>query len=326
MKHINQNEAYLNLANQSKANQSKANQNKADQSKTAQKTTNQNPSNPTSPYTPAPNYFKTAELRMQELQQMANVAEKRIAMAPSGSLDVCKGDGKVRYYWVEGGQRSYLDQKQQKTIKALAQKSYDKKVVQAAREEWSYWSQLKRFYTKGKNPESILFSLNQERHRWITAIADSDEEFVANWIKKGQLANRDHSDESWRSRGDAVFLTENGEQVRSKSEVIIANALKNAGVPYLYEQPLELVNTFGRKRTVYPDFTVLNVNTRKEYYWEHFGLMGNAEYQKSMFQKISDYRVSGFLESGQLIATFENDELPLSQYEIKNIIQMLKEG
>lgn len=71
----------------------------------------------------------------------------------------------------------------------------------------------------------------------------------------------------------AIFQTARGEKVRSKSEVMIADTLQRFGVPYKYEYPLKL-----RKFTAYPDFYCLNLRTRKEYYWEHFGMMDNVEY------------------------------------------------
>ena len=55
-----------------------------------------------------------------------------------------------------------------------------------------------------------------------------------------------------------VYTTANKEQVRSKSEVIIADTLNRMKVPYRYEYPLELKD--GHK--AYPDFMCLNVRTK----------------------------------------------------------------
>ncbi|MEE3440399.1 MAG: hypothetical protein VZR07_10670, partial [Ruminococcus sp.] len=52
------------------------------------------------------------------------------------------------------------------------------------------------------------------------------------------------------------FETQRGEIVRSKSEVIIADALYYANIPYHYEKPIKVGD-----RVIYPDFTVLNVKT-----------------------------------------------------------------
>ena len=69
------------------------------------------------------------------------------------------------------------------------------------------------------------------------------------------------------------------ERVRSKSEVIIADTLARHGVPYRYEYPLKLKSgRDGAFRTIHPDFLCLNVRTRAEFYWEHFGLMDDPDY------------------------------------------------
>ena len=56
------------------------------------------------------------------------------------------------------------------------------------------------------------------------------------------------------------YYTDKGERVRSKAEILIANMLNKHGIPYRYEYPLKLKG-YG---VIYPDFTLLNINTRKE--------------------------------------------------------------
>lgn len=64
-----------------------------------------------------------------------------------------------------------------------------------------------------------------------------------------------------------------GERVRSKSEVMIADALAQAGLPYRYECPLMLGTA-----VVHPDFTILRREDRKELFWEHLGRMDDVGY------------------------------------------------
>lgn len=59
--------------------------------------------------------------------------------------------------------------------------------------------------------------------------------------------------------------------VQSKSEVIIANLLKQHRVPFAYEQPLG-----AEGKTYYPDFT-LNLPTG-DIFWEHLGMLDDQEY------------------------------------------------
>ena len=59
------------------------------------------------------------------------------------------------------------------------------------------------------------------------------------------------------------IFTERGEQVRSKSEKIIADSLYRNGIPYRYEHPVYL-RGMG---VVHPDFICLHVKKRKEILW-----------------------------------------------------------
>lgn len=96
----------------------------------------------------------------------------------------------------------------------------------------------------------------------------------------------------WRTLDrNRVYLTENGELAASKSEVIIANALKHAGVEYGYEKPF----TGKDGRTVWPDFTVADAETGFTYYWEHCGLLQDRNYARKWGRKKKWYRVNGIV-------------------------------
>ena len=118
------------------------------------------------------------------------------------------------------------------------------------------------------------------------------------------------------------FGTERGDYVRSKSEVFIANALYKKHIPYTYEPALSVTSHMnGQLRVVYPDFLVLNVRTRREYYYEHFGKMDDPEYAADNIGKLADYALSGYYLGGQLIASFETRSQPLKPSEVNRIIE-----
>lgn len=87
--------------------------------------------------------------------------------------------------------------------------------------------------------------------------------------------------------------------VRSKSEVIIANMLFEANIPFWYEKPL-----YADDGTmVLPDFTIeYNGQT---WYWEHLGLLGDKRYDSHWSKKEKWYKDNGFF--GNLIITDEQD-------------------
>ena len=82
-----------------------------------------------------------------------------------------------------------------------------------------------------------------------------------------------------------IYLTENGDLVRSKSEWIIADKLKAAGIKYQYEQPLVLD---GVERL--PDFTIRDEDGGTVWYWEHNGMLSDDEYKKRWERKEAAYR------------------------------------
>lgn len=108
--------------------------------------------------------------------------------------------------------------------------------------------------------------------------------------------------------------------MRSKSEVIIANALKSHDVPYRYEYPIVLEVADEDHREFYPNFYCLNLRTRQEYVWEHFGMMDDAEYAERAVQKMSLYSANGYFPGKNLIITMESKSAPLSSQEINRII------
>ncbi len=107
-----------------------------------------------------------------------------------------------------------------------------------------------------------------------------------------------------------------GEKLRSKSEVIIANALFMNHIPYRYECELNLGEV-----SLYPDFTILHPVTHELYYWEHFGLMHNPDYRNNTSQKLKLYIENRIYPSEHLITTFESDTLPLDSERIQHLIE-----
>ena len=116
---------------------------------------------------------------------------------------------------------------------------------------------------------------------------------------------------------DIEILTEKGESVKSKSEKIIADKLNMMNIPYCYEVPLYLKG-YGY---VKPDFKVLNVATRKEYYWEHYGMMDNKDYIIKALKKKNSYISNNFIVGDNLIETYESQSCPLDTRNVEKIIK-----
>ena len=68
--------------------------------------------------------------------------------------------------------------------------------------------------------------------------------------------------------------------------MIIANELAGAGIVYEYEQPF--VGSDGTRR--YPDLTIEDADTGITWFWEHLGMLGDAEYDRKWTAKLAWYR------------------------------------
>ena len=100
-----------------------------------------------------------------------------------------------------------------------------------------------------------------------------------------------------------IHKTVRGELVRSKSEVIIANALHYNGLDYEYEPELRLEDKVKR-----PDFKDEDYDTGVVWYWEHCGMMTDPQYKKRWEDKKKFYEKNGIVEGKNLIVTYDDEK------------------
>lgn len=143
-----------------------------------------------------------------------------------------------------------------------------------------------------------------------TIVGRKNETYIRRWQEEEYQTNCAHQEH-------LLHKSLKGERLRSKSEVIIANALYMNHIPYRYECELVLGDAI-----LYPDFTILHPDTLDVYYWEHFGMMHQVSYRETTWQKLrlfGEYHIYPF---HQLITTYESEELSLDSELIQKIIDM----
>lgn len=116
---------------------------------------------------------------------------------------------------------------------------------------------------------------------------------------------------------EGFFPTNKGDNVRSKSEKIIADLLYKYKIPYQYEPEIRLDN--GNQ--YFPDFVILNVSQRKTVYWEHLGRVDFDDYCVKNMRKLLDYDKAGYVLGENLILTMETAAMPLDVKRVDEIIQ-----
>ncbi len=252
------------------------------------------------------------KLRLKHLEEVWLNAKKALASAPEGFLRVSSNSGNVQYYHridPKDPRGCYIRKDNKKLASALAYKDYHQKRLKSAEQEMK----AIRYYLLNcpKTPvEDIYQGLHPSRQKLILPIEETDEMFLERWQSYVYIGKEFSSE-------NTDFITDRGEPVRSKSELIIANLLNKENIAYRYECPVYLEG-FG---TVYPDFTVLNLRKRKEVLWEHHGMMDDPEYVLNSIRKWTAYEANGYFSGKNLIRTFETKDLPLNTAVIQRMIE-----
>ena len=269
--------------------------------------------------------------RTADLQNLIKIKEHALKNAPAGSVRIVQRRNKVLQFYrkTEAGdyQGSYMPREEDALARRLVQKDYDQRALEKAHQELRLIQQFQITLQK-KSTDTAFAALDKTRQTLVTPATLTDEQYAELWQNQPYRKNKRHEE-------NQQLTTDRGELVRSKSEVIIANALSASKVPYRYEFPLVIErgeeSGRGSRETsssfvnedfceFHPDFYCLNVRTRKEYAWEHFGMMDDAEYAARAAEKLALYAASGYFPGKNLIITMESKNAPLSSLEIGRVI------
>lgn len=291
-------------------------------------------------------FIPQIEARITDLEEVLKAKQFAVKKNPSGLVRIVRRGKTLLFYKRSSpsdAQGTYMPRSQKKLAHALIQNNYDQKTIPAIEAEIKELKDFQKSY-KEKCSDIVYQKLASTRQEVVTPLTLNDEQYAAAWLKVEYRRKKIPED-------TPQLFTDNNEQVRSKSEVIIANTLKAAKVPYRYEFPLlmdrnpadnyETADNMGsahvtasakaRAKTpdfydqdicqLHPDFYCLNLRTRKEFAWEHFGMMDDPAYAASATEKLELYAENGFFPGKNLIITMETPAKPLSSKLLKSVIQ-----
>ena len=249
--------------------------------------------------------------RKQYLEDLIKNKTVSISEAPEGHLRAIDRGNYYQYFRRVDPKDStgeYLTKEKRELARQLAQKDYDRDAINEAQRELA----LVTGYVEHLKKRSLIHiydRLKPARKRLVNPIYVDDEQYIREWRSK-EYETLDF----YEMKNN--FYSENGVRVRSKSELIIANMLEKNRIPYRYEYPLRLKGQV----IVRPDFLCLNVRMRKEYIWEHFGMMDNPSYANRNVEKITKYEQNGYSIGENMIMTFETTQCAINPINIKRII------
>lgn len=277
--------------------------------------------------------FPAVQAKIAELATVIKKKTLALKGVPQGNLRVAMRGDSYRFFHVTEDSLPngrFIIRENQNLAVRLAQRDYDSQVLALAKHQKEQLERFSALY-KPNAIDDVFARQSSGRQSLITPIRLSDDEFKKRWLAV--------SYEGKAFSGDTPFLrTARGERVRSKSEVIIADTLAHYGVPYRYEFPhvffdrsheensemeclkkKKKVNL--RKFVAYPDFTCVNVRTRQEFLWEHFGLMDKPDYAMSAVHKREVYEENGFFAGQNAIFTEETSEQLLDSARVNRLVE-----
>lgn len=248
-------------------------------------------------------------------EEKIKAIDKFMKNVPDGYIACEKYGNSVRYILNEskpgkGRVRKHIRKKEKKTIEDLAKKKYYKVVrPEIERELNSCQHLLKILESEGK--EAAFSDMSVYRKDIVDPMFARAEDNELRWTREPFLPKE-------IAEGTNTIRTRRGEDVRSKSEKIIADELFMSGVPYKYECPLQLR---GFDRPIYPDFTVLNKRTGKVYFWEHLGMIDEPNYYSGVQWRLDLYAQNGIYIGDRILLTYETNYRSLNTSVIEFYIK-----
>ena len=247
--------------------------------------------------------------KSKQLEKQMLSIQNKLKKMPEGKL-ICSHTGPYcKWERSDGHKKTYIPKKDRSLAEKLAAKKYlsalwndlnhEKYAIDLyLRRHSNYESQVDKLLTDSTEIEKLLSP-------YLSPLSKELEE----WKNSPYEHNLKHPEHLTHKIGANQF-------VRSKSEAMIAKVLKHHKIPYQYEAKLELGDA-----EIYPDFTIRHSKTGEFFYWEHFGLLDNQEYVKTMHYKLQTFTNHNIIPGINLIMTYENQEHPLTFEMIEMLVK-----
>lgn len=244
----------------------------------------------------------------QRLEQKITSIRDQLEKMPEGKL-ICTHTGNYfKWYQSDGQTSTYIPKKNRKLAEQLAVKKY---LTMQLEELLQDKKTLDRYLQHHKDNSSPLDHLiNKPGYSELLSpyfVPTSHE--LQEWMNQPYISNPAYPEQ-------CIHKTCAGISVRSKSESLITMFLHTNKIPFRYECVLTFEDI-----TIYPDFTIRHPYTGEYFYWEHFGMMDNANYCKNAFSKLQLYISNGIIPSVNLITTYEPLDHPLDAEMVDNLVQ-----
>lgn len=245
----------------------------------------------------------------KKIEQKIKSTQAQLEKLPEGQI-YCSSSGKYTKWFLSDGQEQiYLPKKQRYLAEQLALKKYLTIQLKNLQHEKSAIDFYLRHHDKNANQKEISIFNSPAYKELLSPFFKPLTQELVEWTTSPYEKSDKHPE---ALKHKAV----SGTYVRSKSEEMIDMVLYKNKIPFRYECALR----FG-EILLYPDFTIRHPKTGQTYYWEHFGLMDDANYSKTAFSKLQTYTSHGIIPTIHLITTYETKEHPLNIETVEEIVK-----
>lgn len=254
------------------------------------------------------NYLRKLEMTIQEVS-------KKIKIQDSQPLTVRNKSGKNTYMTSCNGKQVYLGKNKTQQLKELEEQNYLFKLKTTAENEAITIEKMLKTLDKTADIDEVFLKIAQPKRHLIEPIAEKIQLYnTSDFCEMSEKAKKKNN----KNVTEHTYKTSDGVKVRSKSELIIAERLIANNIPYFYEPNIWFENLL---MVFKPDFQVLNKRTGESFYWEHFGMMDNANYLKEFQFKMNVYAEGGYFPGRKLIISTESSTEPLNTETIDLMIK-----
>ena len=245
----------------------------------------------------------------EKIEQKTKLIQAQLAKLPEGQL-YCSSSGKYTKWFLSNGQEQiYIPKKQRNLAEQLALKKYLTLQLKNLQHEKNAIDFYLRHHDKDADQKEFSLLNSPAYNELLSPFYKTISQELFEWSNSPYEKNENHPE---TLKHKAV----SGGYVRSKSEEMIDMVLYKNKIPFRYECALRFGETL-----LYPDFTIRHPKTGGIFYWEHFGLMDDANYSKNTFSKLQTYTSHGIVPTIQLITTYETKEHPLNIETVEKIVK-----
>lgn len=249
------------------------------------------------------------ELEKKRLVKEAELLEKQLLSAPEGAIRFHKDNDQYKWYQWLPNKRIYLSKKNDRELaEKLTLKKYRQEQFVDVKKRIRAIDSFLRMFPESNGAADMLEPGHPGRELLLSSVPDMKLRCLE-WQEEPFESNPTHPDQK-------KIRSRSGVTVRSKSEALILNTLREQNIPVRYECLLE-VN--GKK--FYPDFTLMHPSNGLIFLWEHMGLIDDRQYRSNALSKLNCYAEAGFYPMINLIITCETEAQPLDMQLVMDLIE-----